>query len=123
MIVKVMLDTFYILIRLMAFSCHKDNISGLSQHNCSTNGFASVNNTKCLGTLNFIKTGKHIVDNILGFFKARIVASDNDAVATIGGLLRHQGALALVAITTSSTHRNNLSFRLDHFPDSRKHIL
>lgn len=30
MVVKVVLDTFHILIRLMAFSCHKDNISGLS---------------------------------------------------------------------------------------------
>ena len=55
-------------------------------------------------------------------FKARIVARDDNAIATIGRFLGHQGALTFISIAAGAADRNHLRLAAHNFINRREHV-
>ena len=88
-IVEMMLHSFYLLIVFMSFAGNEDDISRLCQHIGGFYCFFSIGNADCLLHIVLVQSGQHIIDDVLRFFKSRVVGSDDDAVAQAGRFLGH----------------------------------
>lgn len=94
-IVEMMLHSFYLLIVFMSFAGNEDDISRLCQHIGGFYCFFSIGNADCLLHIVLVQSGQHIIDDVLRFFKSRVVGSDDDAVAQAGRFLGHDGGAFL----------------------------
>ena len=72
-IVKMMFYSFYLLVILVSFSGNENHISFFCQHASRANRFFAVGNAERLLHILRIQSGKHIVDDVLRLFEARIV--------------------------------------------------
>ncbi len=121
-IVKVVLHTLDVLIRLVPLACHENNIARGCQHHGCANGLAAVCDADDLLALFGIKSGEHIVDDVLRLFKARIVARDDDAFAALGSFACHQRSFSLVPVAASSAYGDDLRLASHDFADGTQHI-
>ena len=72
-IVKMMFYSFYLLVILVSFSGNEDYISFFCQHASRANRFFTVGNADRFLHILRIQSGKHIVNDVLRLFEARIV--------------------------------------------------
>ena len=101
----------------MAFTGNKDDVTFFCHHASSTDSLATVYDADYLLHLFAVETLQHVVDNILRFFETWVVRSNNDLITLLNSLLSHQGALAFVTITASSTDSDNLSLAVEYLVD------
>ena len=118
-----MLHSLYLLIVFMALTCDENHVALLGQHTCCTDGFATVNDAQHLLHLLLVETCQHIVDDILGLLESWIIRCNDNFVALLYCLLSHQWALALIAVTASTTNSDDFSLAVKHLVDGVKNIL
>ena len=107
----------------MALAGNQDDVALLSQHTRCADGLAAVGNGQHLLHLFLVEPCHHVVDDVLGFLEARIVAGDDDAVALLHGFLSHQRTLALVAVATGTADGDHPSLLAEHLVDGVQHVL
>ena len=106
----------------MSFAGYEDYVAGLRHCCCGADGFAAVYDGDGLSALRFVQAREHIIYNSLRLFKARVVARDDHAVATVGCFLGHQGALALISIAAGAANCNHLRLAAHDFIYRREHV-
>ena len=107
----------------MPFAGNEDDIALLRHHGCRADGLLAINNRHHLLHLLRSEARQHVVDDVLRLFKTRIITGDDDAVALLHGLLRHERAFALVAIAAGTADRDDLSLSLQHLVNGTQHVL
>lgn len=122
MVIKVMFHSLYNLIILVPLTGDQDYISRLCQHTSCTDGLSTVHDTDYATALFVIKSCKHVIDDSLRILEPGIITCDDHAITISDCLLRHQGTLSTVSISTSTTYGPALSPMLKYLIDSLQHI-
>ena len=113
---------FHVLVRFMSLSSHENHVALLRHHGGGADGFASVNDADHLLFLFLVESRQHVVDDVLRFFEARVVARDDHAVTAVGSFACHERPFSLVAIAARSADGDDLPISFDNVVDGRQHV-
>ena len=108
MIIEVMLHSLDILIILMSFSCHEDDISLLCHCASGLDSLLSVGIHDDVSLLLFCESSQHIIDDIHWLLISWIVRRDDNLITVSDSRLRHDRTLAFITITTAADHCDQL---------------
>ena len=122
LIIEMMLHALDFLIGLVPFTGNKHHISFLGHHAGCANGLLTVDNRDDLSHLLFVQSRKHIVDDILRFFKSGIVTGNDNLVTLSDSFLCHEWTFALIAISPCTTNGNHMPFAIEYFVYGVEHI-
>ncbi len=116
------LHTFYFLIIFMSFPGNENYISRLGQGAGCFDGFAPFRDGECTLSLLLGKAVEHILQDIVRFFKPRIIGGEHYLIAEVHGFTRHERAFCPVTVAATTHHRDNVSLVVKHFVNGVQHI-
>ncbi len=103
-IVEMVFNAFDFLIGFVSFTGDKDDIAGTCHGRSGANGFAAVGDVEGFGALLVVESGQHVLNDVFGAFKSRIVGGDDHLVGLSRRFLRHEGTLPLVAVAAGAAN-------------------
>ena len=109
MVVKVVFHTLHVLIVFVSLAGDENDVALFGHHAGCAYSLAAVDDADNLFHLLLVETCQHVVDDGLRFFKARVVAGYDNAVALFYCLLSHEWSFALVAVAAGTTYGDDMS--------------
>ena len=106
----------------MALACNQDHVTFPGEHSGCFDRLRTVRNAERMFHIGSIQAGNHIFNDLIRFLETGIVGGQDQLIAQLGCLLRHDRALSFVAVAATANDRDHTAVAVQHLMDAVEHV-